>query len=499
MESIKIYKINEVFMRFDTDHGVKHELNEYFAFRPPGYQFNPRYKARVWDGYIRMYRPMENRLYLGLIPYIKKFCADRGYELTIDDEVVVENKVDDDYGYWLAERLKVPYTPHDYQNEYVVHAIRDNRAVLSSPTGSGKSLMIYLLANHYKMTEDLRTIIIVPTVSLVHQMASDFVEYGGNEEDVYKIKSGVSKDTDKQFVITTWQSVYKLGKEWFDQFGVVIGDEAHLFQAKSLMSIMEKMTDCKYRFGLTGTVKKDEDSKVHKLVLEGLFGKVKKIVKTKDLIDRGTLASFNIKAIVLNHITADKKELAKIKRKMTGPQSKMKYSAECKFVMAHEARNNFIKNLVKSLKGQNNLILLDQVENHGDVLAPMLEFEDRILHYIHGGVSGEKREEMRHLIEQDPIKQHDILATFGTLSTGVNLKRLDNIIFAFAGKSEVKVFQSIGRSLRKGNGADEAALYDISDDLSTGSSDNYLLTHFKDRVKMYQEEEFKFKVISVNL
>jgi len=496
MSKIELDKIDEVHMRIVTDAGVKRELSDYFAFRPPGYQFHPRFKQKVWDGFIRLYSPFNNRLYVGLIPYVAKFCEDRGYELSVPDNLTADHSVDETYGYWLAKEINVPFPPRDYQNEYVVHAIRNNRAVLSSPTGSGKSLMIYLLANHYNLTQDLRTLIIVPTISLVHQMAGDFVDYGGSPDDMHKIQGGADKNTNKKFVVSTWQSIVKQPKEWFDQFGVVIGDEAHLFQAKSLSSIMEKMTGCKYRFGLTGTVKSDSDSKVHKLVLEGHFGKVKKIVKTKDLIDNGTLASFNINAIVMRHSGEDITELNKIKRKV---QKNQKYHAERDFIIQSEKRNLFIRNLVWSLKDQNNLVLYDLVEKHGAPLAELLRRDDRVLHFIHGGVSGAEREDMRITVENDPIKQHDIVASFGTLSTGVNLKRLDNIIFAASGKSEVKVFQSIGRSLRKGNGADNATLYDLADDLSSGSYDNYALSHFKERVEMYDNEGFQYKVFNVKL
>ena len=288
----------------------------------------------------------------------------------------------------------------------------------------------------------------------------------------------------------------KVSKDWFSQFKVVLGDEAHLFQAKSLQKIMEGLDECYYRHGFTGTLK-SEESKTHRLVLEGCFGSVRKHVTTKDLMDAGTVADFNIKAIVLSHSKENRKifhtEFKKIK------EAQKRYPAEREYLVNSQKRNMFIRNLLWSLEGQNNLVLFDLVEKHGKILEPMLKKEGRELHFIYGGVSGDERERIRHLVENDPIKQHDILASFGTFSTGVNLKRLDNVIFASGSKSEVKVLQSIGRTLRKGNGSDKATLYDIADDLSHGSFENYTLQHFKKRIEIYGTEQFQFKVYTVDI
>jgi superfamily II DNA or RNA helicase len=159
----------------------------------------------------------------------------------------------------------------------------------------------------------------------------------------------------------------------------------------------------------------------------------------------------------------------------------------------------FIRNLVWSLEGQNNLILFDLVEKHGKILEPLLRKEDRQLHFIYGGTKGDEREEIRHLVENDPIKQHNILASYGVFSTGVNLKKLDNVIFASGSKSEIKVLQSIGRTLRKGNDADTATLYDISDDLTSGSFTNYTIQHFRKRIEIYSDQQFPFKIYNIDI
>tara|TARA_R110000744_G_scaffold23838_6_gene60293 strand:- start:27 stop:974 length:948 start_codon:yes stop_codon:yes gene_type:complete len=314
---------------------------------------------------------------------------------------------------------------------------------------------------------------------------------------IYKIQGGVDKNTIAPIVISTWQSLIKgLNKDWFSQFKVVLGDEAHLFQAKSLQKIMEALDECYYRHGFTGTLK-SEESKTHRLVLEGCFGSVRKHVSTKDLMDDGTIADFNIKAIVLSHSQENRKLFKKAIGKVQN--TSQKYPAEREYLTNNNKRNIFIRNLLWSLKGQNNLVLFDLVEKHGKILEPMLRTEGRQLHFIYGATKGEERERIRHMIENDPIKQHDILASFGTFSTGINLKRLDNVIFASASKSEVKILQSLGRVLRKGNGSDKATLYDIADDLSVGAYQNYTLQHFRKRMEIYGQEQFDVRIYTVSI
>tara|TARA_B110000259_G_C14032633_1_gene407471 strand:- start:3258 stop:4751 length:1494 start_codon:yes stop_codon:yes gene_type:complete len=487
---------NAVHLIVRADPGTAMEISEYFSFKPAGYEWSPAYKNRMWDGVIRLYQPLRPVLYVGLFPRLKKFCEDRGYTLNAPDHLLHGEPTPEDYGYQLAKEVNCPFEPRDYQNQYVVDAIRDSRSLSLSPTSSGKSLIIYLIQQHYFRAFEHRTLIIVPTISLVHQMAGDFIDYGCDPSLIYKIQGGVDKNTNHPIVISTWQSLMKVGKDWLSQFKVALGDEAHLFQAKSLQKIMEGLDECYYRHGFTGTLK-SEESKTHRLVLEGCFGSVRSHVTTKDLIDQGTVADFNIKAIVLAHSKEAKKAFYTEFKKIKEPQKK--YPAEREFLVNNHKRNMFIRNLLWSLEGQNNLVLFDLVEKHGKLLEPMLRKEGRELHFIYGAVKGEERERIRHLVENDPIKQHDILASYGTFSTGINLKKLDNIIFASGSKSEVKVLQSIGRALRKGNDADKATLYDITDDLTHGSFENYTLLHFKKRIDIYGTQQFNFKIFTVNI
>lgn len=496
MDIVNVERLNAVHLKIDCEAGIKMELETYFKFQPQNYQFSPAYKNRVWDGWIRIFSPMRPVLYVGLFHKLKQFCEDRGYELRADENLLHGYDIPDDIGYQLAKDFNVKFEPRDYQNKYIVDALRSGRSLSLSPTSSGKSLIIYLMMLYYREQYQHRTLIIVPTISLVHQMAGDFVDYGEDKENIYKIQGGVDKETDAPIVISTWQSLAKLPKAWFRQFKVALGDEAHLFQAKSLQKIMESLDECHYRHGFTGTLK-SEESKTHRLVLEGCFGPVHTHVTTKDLIDSGTVADFKVKAIVLSHNAEARKGFLDAFKQIKEPSKK--YPAEREFLVNNHKRNIFIRNLLWSLKDQNNLVLFDLVEKHGKILEPMLRTDNRQLHFIYGGTKGDERERIRHLVEEDPIKQHDILASYGVFSTGVNLKKLDNVIFASGSKSEVKVLQSIGRALRKGNDADSATLYDITDDLSKGSFQNYTLQHFRKRIEIYGAQQFPFKIYTVEI
>ena len=482
MELVNIERVNEVYIRVRTESGIKMELSKHFEFEVPGAKFSPAYRNKVWDGRIRMFNAMTGMIYSGLLPHIVKFCATRDYECEVDAQLKPDEAVQDTAGYDLAKEFDTIYEPRDYQNNAIVHALKNNRSLLLSPTASGKSLIIYLLSR-FHAEQGRRVLIVVPTISLVTQMATDFVEYNKNRPlNIHKIMGGVEKNIDAEYTITTWQSVFKEKKDWFSKFDMVVIDEAHLAKAKSITGIMEKMPDCKYRYGLTGTL---DGTQTHKLVLEGLFGAVFDVVKTKTLIDDKTLADFKIKSVVLSYPDV-------IRKANTGKT----YQEEIDWIVRNESRNRFIRNLAWSLPG-NTLILFQFVEKHGKVLHPILAREDKTIHFVHGEVKAEDRENVRHITET--TDNNIILASYGTFSTGINIRRLDNIIFASPSKGKIRNLQSIGRVLRKGNGKEKAALYDIVDDLQWKNRKNFAVSHFIERVKIYTEEGFDFKIYNVDI
>jgi len=483
IEQIKISKLNEVYIQLDSNRGILQELSEYFTFSVPGHTFMPAYRNKIWDGKIRLLNLRDNSLYYGLLNYVEKFCDERQYGI-IKDSLNDLNNITYNEINTFASSLQLSLQPRKYQLLAALNCIQNNRSLLISPTASGKSLIIYLLLRYY----NTRSLIIVPTISLTQQLFTDFKNYSPNwdvEKYCHIIKQGQEKTSDKQIIISTWQSIYKLPKKYFADFNLVIGDEAHLFKAKSLNSIMTKLYNAKYRFGTTGTI---DDIQTHKLILEGLFGPMFNVASIKDLIDADYLAKFQIKILVLKYSL----ETAKLVKKMS-------YHEEMDFIVTHEKRNKFIRNLAIDQSG-NTLLLFQYVEKHGKILYDSIAEkinDDRKLFFVHGGVDGDQREMIRKITESE--KDAIIVASFGTFSTGINIQNLHNIIFASPTKSKIRNLQSIGRGLRKSNTKKEAILFDIADDMHHGTKINYTLQHFKERIKQYNEQEFKYSMFAIQI
>jgi len=479
MDKITIKKYDEVYNRIVCDPGIAMELADHFTFEVPGAKFMPLVRNKVWDGKIRLLNPLTCLLYAGLTDEVVKFCKARHYDFDFEDL-----SGDEEFSLHEAQKkiesLSLTKTPRDYQMDAYVHAVRKRRAVLLSPTASGKSLIIYLITRHYEQ----KTLIIVPTTSLVHQMASDFRDYGLEADCVHKIMGGEDKNSKKQIFVSTWQSIYKLPQSWFNQFNLVIGDEAHLFKAKSLTTIMTKMPNCKYRYGFTGTL---DGTETNRLVLEGLFGPTRRVTTTAELMNKGTVAQLLIKALVLKYTDEDRKLV-----------SKYDYQGELDFIVSNDKRNKFIKNLVLSLKG-NTLVFFNFVDKHGKVLYDLVKSEckDRNVHFISGDVNAIAREEIRKSVEND--RDCIIFASSGTSSTGVNMVNLQNIVFTSPSKSRIRNLQSIGRALRKSETKVNATLYDIADDLNWKSKRNHTLNHFVERIKIYNSESFDYKIYNIDL
>ncbi len=485
MTNLIIKKKNEVFLTIESEPHVYYELSDYFTFDVPGAKFMPQYRSKYWDGKIRLFDLRLNQIYVGLLDKVISFCQKHDYTYEFEN-----NKF---YGlpFEVNENISLEgvkdyvtsisrHSPRDYQIQGVYDALKHNRKLLISPTASGKSLMIYSIVRYFT-SQNKKILIVVPTTSLVEQMYKDFQDYGWDAENYcHKIYQGKEKTTNSAVVITTWQSIYKLHKSFFEDFDVVIGDEAHLFKSKSLITIMSHLHNTKYRFGFTGTL---DGTQTHKWVLEGLFGPSYKIIRTDELIEKGYLSKFNIKVLTLKH------SFKKFES----------YEEEIQYLIGHEKRNNFIKNLTLNLEG-NTLVLYSRVESHGQILFDLInkdKNEDRKCFFIHGSVDVKEREQVREITEQE--NNAIIVASYGTFSTGINIRNLHNVIFASPSKSRIRNLQSIGRVLRKGESKVKATLYDIADDISKNSHRNYTLNHLIERIKIYNEENFNYEIITINL
>ena len=483
---MQIEKKNEVYLILkDLEPSTSQELSSFFTFEVPGAKFMPMYRNRMWDGKIRLFSPGSGEIYVGLLPYIKKFCDRNNVDYIIGEGVEDDRDVVREVVKGFVKSLKPKSKGkslkiRDYQIDAVHHAIARNRALLVSPTASGKSLIIYALVRYYHMM-GLKTLILVPTTSLVEQMYTDFEDYGWSSGTYcQKIYQGHDRKVTRDVVISTWQSIYKMPKKYFEQFGCIIGDEAHLFKAKSLTGIMTKLHQCKYRFGLTGTL---DGTQTHQLVLEGLFGAVENIITTKKLIDSKTLADLKIKCIILKHPNI---------------REKMAYAEELQYLVGNENRNKFIQDLLLHIDG-NTLCLFQLVEKHGQILYDQVKdaVKDRKVFFVYGGTDAKTREDIRGIVEKE--KKSIIIASYGTFSTGINIRNINNIVLASPSKSKIRVLQSIGRGLRLSESKSSILVFDIADDMTYKRVRNFTLTHFMERINIYAEQQFVYEISKVNL
>ena len=491
---VKVQLNNYSMLGVDVDSGVAAELSDYFSFYVPGYRFMPAYKNKVWDGKIRLFNRMTGELNAGLYVYLHRFCSERNYDILVEKSKYglpgqIEPLVDLDS---FFENNEFPFQPYDYQLSAMKTALERQRAILLSPTGSGKSYIIHLCAQYWlkyltdgmRYPEAGRVLVVVPTTSLVEQMYNDFVDYG--YDGSHRIYSGKDRNNiNSAVVISTWQSIYKMPQKWFRQFGMVIGDECHGFKSKSLSSIMNKAELAKYKIGCTGTL---DGTQTHKLVLEGLFGPVHQVTTTKKLQDDETLAPLNISVLALTYSEKTRRDA-----------KDYTYQDEIDFLISHEKRNRFIRNLAIDQKG-NTLVLFQRVANHGKILFDLIDTkaeEGRKVFFVSGQTETSDREAIRKIVE----KQYGaiIVASLGTFSTGINIRNLHNIIFASPSKSQIKVLQSIGRGLRKADDGSDTRLFDIADDLRWKKRNNYTLSHSQERIRIYEQEQFNFKRYEIGL
>jgi len=495
-EKVTLSKIDETWMKIDTsDSGIIYELAEHFKFEIPNLRFHPKVKAKIWDGIIRQVDVRRKRTYLGLATQMIEYCKSMEYDVEL---IGVNEKTDatPEEVHKFVQSLNIhsrnePIEVRDYQLLAIYQCLKDKRHIIQSPTGSGKSVQIYTIIR-YLLEQDKRILLVVPNISLVNQMLSDFKDYSSEvewsaDDNVHLIFSGQTKETKKNVICSTWQSLQtksKIPDEWFQQFDCVIVDEVHGAKSTELTAILEKCSNAQYKFGFTGSLDK---CITHKQQIYALFGDTTKVATTRDLIDKGQLSDIKIKTFLLKYAPETKKAM-----------HKSVYKKEMDFLVAHSRRNKFISKLALATTG-NTLILFQYVDTHGKILYDMIKelAPDREVHFIYGGVDGDDREEIRNLTESG--ENVIIVASVGTMAVGVNIRRLHNVIFASPTKSFIRVIQSIGRGLRVAKDKTHMKLFDVADDLRHAGRKNHTFNHYAERLKFYSEEQFPYTITEIEI
>lgn len=492
MTDVVIRKVDNVFVQIVADAGIRMGMSEHFARYVKGYMFQPKYKARMWDGKIRLFNYQRGTIYAGLVKDVLEYCKENGLTVKLDPEVKeLFFSGHDTTSYIEAMEL----TAHgkriewrDYQKEAIRTSIEQKRRIIQSPTSSGKSSIIYGISRYLQdeIFEDSdRILIIVPTLNLITQMKGDFIDYSlanGWDADKYVSCSTDKKKVMKQIHISTWQSCYKNPKEWFDSFRCLIVDEAHGATATSIKSVGEKC-NAEFRIGLSGSINFEDET--FELSLRGLFGFRYITTTTKKLMDEGVVAKLHINCI---HVKYD--GLAQVAKD---------YKKEIDWIVARKQRNEFIVDLANKVDG-NVLILFGLVEKHGKVLLDIAKKKakegGKEVFFVYGGTDADAREQIRKLAET-----HSgciILASYQTFSTGVSIRNLHSVMLGSPTKSYTRVVQTIGRGLRVSELKTHCALYDFFDEIygkpNDSKSYNYTYQHFIERVKIYIKEGFKYSI-----
>jgi len=477
-------KKDDVYLTFEGDRHDLQQLSDYFTFEVPGAKFSPQYRNKFWDGKIRLANLKNYTIYAGLWEEICKFAKELDVQVEFEgnrfdfpgrEQPVTDEMLDGFLKVVQPQGIKF----RDYQIEAFKIAIRKQRALLLSPTASGKSLIAYSLCRWWEQVHDRKILIVVPTISLVTQLQGDFRQYSNGKYIPHGITSGVDKDTDQRCIVSTWQSIHNMPSSWFAQFSSIIVDEVHHAQSKSIQKIMNKMLICPDRVGLTGTL---QDTKTHELVLKGLFGPVSKVISTKELIDRSQVSDLEVRVLTLQYKDEDCMLV-----------SRYKYQDEIDFLVNHTRRNKIIARMAGDLPG-NTLVVFNRLA-HGKQIFDLIETK-KDKHYVAGETDKDVRETVRYLTE---VNETVIVASLGVFSTGINIRNLHNLIFAHPTKSKIKVLQSIGRVLRKSDNGKKATVFDIVDNLKHKARDNFALRHANERIKFYVDESFNFKISKLEL
>lgn len=486
---IVIEQENAIFAKILGPFDLIHEISDYFTFEVPSANFiKKRANMHSWDGKIRLLK-RHKYLYVGLIPELFRFLERRGgvqATVNLDKFYKIHNYNEEYVSSWIKNEFGLPgkFVLRDYQRAIIENGIQEKRAVFLSATSSGKSLCIYGLTKFwFDHLEEPKILIIVPSINLVTQLNSNFLEYGWKHPDLisqYYYDSPL-KSVNNPIIISTWQSACKWSRNVLSQFNVVIFDEVHVAKAKEISKFLESVNNAHIRYGFTGTL---DDVQIHHFIIEGLFGPKQEIINMSELIDQGFATQLKVIPVAIKHSNVKEKGF-------------FKYADEIRYIINNERRNKFLLTLASTLEG-NTMILFGRI-SHGKTLYDMAKrlFPDKKVYLIYGETDGELREQIRRATNSDFSGNTLIIASVQVFSVGVDIPTLKNLVLAHPTKSKIRLFQSIGRILRKHTIKEVCNFYDIGDDFRT--ENQYTWHHFLKRLHYYISSGLKFKVKKIEL
>lgn len=484
---IRITKTDEVYFKAHIDQTQYREISPKLSFFANNYKHSPKYKMSIWSGKIS-FIDREGNFPIGLLPNLILICDKLGYDVSLDfdkksfGDSISEETLQSFFEIVFPQEKNI--FPRDYQQEAVLRAIKAGRGILNLATSSGKSLIIYCLVR-YLIAKKKKILIIVPNISLVEQLFSDFKnDYGWDNafQNVCLNYSGKEIDLTKNVLLTTWQSIYKFPREFFEKYDALIVDEAHSMQGKSLSEIGKKCFNCSFRIGLTGSLPQNE-ADLHTVL--GYLGQVIHKIKSHELIEKGVISNIKINNLILKYPDSMR-------------HGRSNYQREVDDINAYKDRYKAIDYIIERCKPEENvLILITKIDYLREVKMYIeSKFKQRKVYEIYGATDGEAREEIRKKLEQESGAV--LVASYGTFSTGANVKKLHHVVLFSSYKSQIKILQSIGRGLRKHESKEYMNLWDVVDQLSYNDGrkkfKNWTYLHWEqNRLKYYDEQQFEYE------
>ena len=466
--------------------------------RIDSWRFNPLVKRGVWDGYVS-YIKDDKWIPAGLWRYVMNICKEYKYDLKINGikRLIDPNINAESFEAYALDLFKgSEMTPRDYQIDAAYNILKFRKCLAELATSAGKTLISFLtVAYMLEKKKATKILFIVPNVSLVVQAHEDFHDYNyRNRIDlrIQQIFAGQKLKDNKNIIIGTYQSLVKKPNEYFADFDAVIVDETHKAKSASIKTILQKCVNAQYRYGLSGTLPKN--GTLDQLTLMSQTGPVITEIKAAFLQREGYIAKCAVKVIEMDYAT-DKQKTALMELAQNKYENKDVFSLEQNFVINNAARLDFIANVIGKVP-RNSLVLFHRIE-HGQRLYEKLRQEsDKRVFYVDGGTSTDIREEYKKKMEAG--EEIVIVASYGTFSTGISIKKIHNIFFTESFKSEVIIRQSIGRGLRQHESKDKVLIIDFVDNIRTIEWDNYLYKHGKARQAIYKQEKFDYTIKKVN-
>jgi len=501
---LKFTKINEVYFLVEgitsSDIIDIQELYLNFQYMHPNAKFMPAYKNGSWDGEVRFINYLDSNrdkalAPVGLLRPIMEFCSSRQIELIFENgdigirELKHFDKIDIYFDKVLNPSLPGKMELRDYQRKAIKQALKIQKATLISPTGSGKSLILYgyirWILDH-EFEENDRLLLVVPNTTLVEQMAKDFIGYGYKRvNNIEKIYHGQEKNFSSQIIISTWQSLYKYEYEFFEQFRGIIIDECHGAKANKLRYVSENCINAEFRLGTTGTLQSDL---LERYQVTSHLGTPFRTKTTVELVSEGHLSEFLVKNTVLKWKTKEKLELSTFDEE---------YSAVLKCPERRDLIVNFIQNVYNNEPVGTFLVLGNRIDYLKDMYAKLKEKYDNV--YL---IYGEIKEKDRQVILEKIKKCGGILvANLSILGTGINIPNVFQIVVATPFKSaDILAIQMIGRAIRLYSGKKMATIYDFFDKIPIkGKQHNNIFKWLQVKEDVYRREGYKHNTYQIEM